>query len=323
MLWMAHIWVVLAVCVGAFAVDWGKYLSARATLRDAIDAGARAASMALEEGHDPRAAAVATIQDNTQGGLAVDISKLVVTSGNWDSTNRSFIAGGWPANSVQLSVSQPYSGGIFASPRSTVDASAVAHFQHRDIVLVLDFSGSMNSNGKASAMRKAVNDFCDIVTNEGKGRDRVALVRYSDTAQLLEPFSTDLGSLRTKSDSSVVAGATNIGGGLELGLTYAQSAARATAHSTIVLLTDGLANRPTDRDPIRYVRDQADRAKSMGVPVWAISFGVDSDKTLMDEVATKTDCKSFHVPDNGGSTEAELREVFRTIAAASATHFVK
>ena len=323
LIWTAAIWVMLIICVGAFSVDLGKYLYARAVMRDAIDAAAMAATSAMERGEDPRAAAVAVIGENSRGSVALETTGLVVTTGNRNALTKNFLANSSPRNAVSVTSSQAYTQGVFASPKSTINASSVAHFTHRDIVLVLDFSGSMNDGNKAQALRDAVKDFCDVVKDVGNGRDRIAMVHYSDVAVLEQPFSYNVTTLKNLMDTQVFSGATNIGDGLAMGINQISSNLRPTATGMIVLLTDGLANRPTDRDPIQFVRDQAVRANSLSIPVYTISIGADADQSLMQYVAATTASPNYYVVDGQPNTQSDLRAIFREVAKARTVHFVR
>lgn len=309
--------------MGAFAVDLGKYLYTRAVTRDAIDAAALAASSALENGSDPRAAAVAIINQNNRDGVAIDSAAINVITGRWNSVTRSFNANTTPANAVQVTSTQAYNGGVFSRPSSKIEASSIAHFEQRDIVLVLDYSGSMINKDKYKALKEAVKDFCDVVEQVGNGKDRVAMISYSDVANLQSGFTTDLSTLRVKIDGSVFAGATNIYDGLKQGIDLSAAYGRPAADRMIILLTDGLANRPSSYTAYPWAKAQGDRAASLGIPVYTISFGADADPTLMQYIADVTNTRHYHVEDPTLQTKDDLRATFRELATARGTHFVK
>lgn len=323
MLWLANVWLLLVIGVGAFAVDVGKYLYTRAVMRDAIDAAALAASSALEAGQNPTTAAVTMIQQNSRSGVSIDASKVVVTSGRWNPVSRSFTANGTPVNAVQVTSSQPYSANVFMRPRSTIEAASVAHFEQRDIVLVLDYSGSMMNKDKYVALKGAVKQFCDVVDSVGNGKDRVAMISYSDVATLQSGFTTDLNTIRVKMDASVYAGATNIYDGLKTAIDQVEVNARPASDRMVILLTDGLANRPLNVDAYQYARNQGLRAKTLGLPVYTISFGADADPSLMQYIADQTGTTHYHVDDPTPQTKDDLRQTFERLAHARGTHFVK
>lgn len=112
---------------------------------------------------------------------------------------------------------------------------------------------------------------------------------------------------------------TNIGAGMEKAREELERHGRDGAHRMIVLMTDGIANRPNGpTDAKRYVRDEAERAAAAGFPVVTISLGSGADTDLMQEVADITQGVHFNVP--GGSNveqyEEDLKDVFRQIAGA-------
>lgn len=322
-LWTAHVWIVLLIAVGAFAVDLGKYLYASAVTRDAIDSAALAASTALENGADPRAAAVAMITENSQSGVTIDPSLINVATGFWNSGTRTFTANGSPANAVRVTSSQPYTSGVFARPSSQIDATSIAHFQQRDIVLVLDYSGSMLTRDKYKALKEAVKDFCDVVEAVGNGKDRVAMISYSDAATLQSGFASNLNPVRSRIDASVYNGATNIYDGLKTAIDLVNGSARPASDRMVILLTDGLANRPLNVDAYQYAKNQAERARTLGLPVYTVSFGSDADPTLMQYIANTTGTQHYHADDPTPQSKDQLRTVFRELAHARGAHFVK
>ena len=84
----------------------------------------------------------------------------------------------------------------------------------------------------------------------------------------------------------------------------------------IVLITDGVANRPSGNAE-QWAIDQANLCKTSKIKIMAIALGLGADEELMEELATITGGEHFVVP--GGGTiaeyEADLMEVFQEIAA--------
>lgn len=111
---------------------------------------------------------------------------------------------------------------------------------------------------------------------------------------------------------------TNIGAGLRVAIDEMQAHSRVGSAKLIVLMTDGVANTPTNTATARaYVVTQAERAASFGYKVAAISLGAGADTSLLQQVADITGGVHFNVP--GGSTvaalEDQLKSVFHQIAA--------
>jgi Mg-chelatase subunit ChlD len=106
-----------------------------------------------------------------------------------------------------------------------------------------------------------------------------------------------------------------MGEGMEKGRIELANNARRDAKKLMVVMTDGMANRPLGRDPFQYVRDEADAAASAGIPIVAISFSRDADQAIMQEIAATTQGIHFHVAGSISQQEQELNRAFRKIAA--------
>jgi hypothetical protein len=110
---------------------------------------------------------------------------------------------------------------------------------------------------------------------------------------------------------------TNIGAGLHTSRVELEQNARQGAFRMIVLMTDGIANRPTNTSTARaYVLSEAQACANAKIPVATISMGAGADVGLMQQVADMTSGKHFNIP--GGQTaaqyEEDLQEVFEEIA---------
>jgi hypothetical protein len=111
---------------------------------------------------------------------------------------------------------------------------------------------------------------------------------------------------------------TNIGAGMNKSRIELQQHGRAGAFRMIVLMTDGIANRPTNTTVAKnYVLTEAQACADAKIPICTISMGADADIDLMQQVADITGGKHFNIP--GGQTGAEyedqLKDVFEEIAA--------
>ena len=116
---------------------------------------------------------------------------------------------------------------------------------------------------------------------------------------------------------------TNIGAGIKTAREELIDNGRSpTFPKLIVLLTDGKANRPTDRAMgAQFARVQARFAGDEGFPILAISLGADfddEDKALMDDVARLSGGIHFNVP--AGGSIAELSEDLNSIFLQIASH---
>jgi hypothetical protein len=153
--------------------------------------------------------------------------------------------------------------------------------------------------------------------------DRLGLTIYNSPSQtaLLEHALTDNFAAINTTMQARQAGHydhyTNIGAGINSSRLELQQHARDGAFRMIVLMTDGIANRPTNTTTARaYVLSEAQACADAKIPVVTISMGAGADVGLMQQVADMTGGKHFNIP--GGQTaaqyEEDLKEVFEEIA---------
>jgi Mg-chelatase subunit ChlD len=313
---------VVVALIGSLGLDGVRRSQARAQFADAVDLSALAAAGAISEGSNPDASASEILRANL-GSSASKLTRFDLQQGRWDSNKGVFQPGGRPVNAVQILSERECDDNVFApngQTRPTITESAVAYFAQRDVVLVLDVSGSMKNENRIEALREAVKQFCDVITSSSNGQDRTAIVTYSDKATLAVPLTSSVSELRDCAARLDPGGATNIGDGIDVALKHLKKSGRDSTEKVIVLLTDGLANRPSDDDPKELTRRQTRLAKKESITLTAISFGSNADRTLMTEVAALGEGDYFHA---SSGVDTELVRIFRTIAASRRPHLVK
>ncbi len=170
------------------------------------------------------------------------------------------------------------------------------------------------------SLKQAVAVFVDHLKRV-RTDDRLGLALYNSpdgTALLEQPLSADMDIVATtvfERQAGHYDRFTNIGAGLRQGWEELDARGRPNAKKVIVLMTDGWANRPTS-NPREYAIEQARIAVSKGYQILAISFGVEADAQLMEEIARIGKGQHFRIP--GGISVEEYREqlisVFRQIA---------
>jgi Flp pilus assembly protein TadG len=313
--------VLMVVILGflALSIDTGMMYNVRNDLQRAVDSGALAAAQELiDSPQSVRESAVLFTRRNFVLNESINDPNISVRVGNWNSTSRVFTQDMYPLNSVQVSATQPYSPFFYATNTSEnnyqIGASATAAFEPRDIMLVLDYSGSMNEGNKIGHLKRAIRIFSNLVQVSGNGRDRIGFVRYSTYANLESQLTYDLNRVTLNAESGDAEGWTNIGDGMSIARTHLISTGRTNAKKIIVLLTDGLANRPSGVNPVQYVRNEAAYAVSQNIPIISISFGADADQSLMAEVAEITRSLHFHVENDTAVQSQEIINVFRRVA---------
>lgn len=111
----------------------------------------------------------------------------------------------------------------------------------RDVVLVLDTSGSMgdtvSGQTKLSSMRAAAKQAVDtLLTVQG---NRVAIVEYAGTADLVSDFSSNAANLKGAIDNFVAGGGTNIQNGFLKAQNVINGRSDKANKPVVILMTDG------------------------------------------------------------------------------------
>ena len=173
-----------------------------------------------------------------------------------------------------------------------------------------------------TAAKNASDVLCDYITAV-EADDQVGLSIYtyssSDGAYLESGLTHDIASIKPLDRNRQAAhydNMTNIGGGLKVACEELENNGRQDACRVIVLMTDGVANRPSSYAE-QWAIHQANLCKMSNIKIMAIALGLGADENLMLQLATITGGKQFIVP--GGGTipeyEAQLMQVFQDIAA--------
>jgi Flp pilus assembly protein TadG len=148
----------LLLAVGALVVDGAMLYTSHADLQIAADSGALAGASALTtEPENARARAIEYAAKNFANGQSVTLTEDNIELGDWDTETRTFtVLNGEDesfADAVRVTAGMTEAGGnplsmafaqVFGQGEADVVASSIAVYRPRDIVLVLDLSGSMN-----------------------------------------------------------------------------------------------------------------------------------------------------------------------------------
>jgi len=189
---------VIMVGMVAFAVEIGRMYLVRAQLQTAVDAGALAAAIHLQQDQlDVDGAIEAAnefVQENRVGWLVtVPEDAITVEAGDWDSDSRSFSLGGLDVNSVRVAATQADEplmfAAVFGHTSFAVPAEAIASAggQPMDIILTLDLSGSMEHEGRIEALQNAAPVFVDAIREVGEN-DQIGVMGYGAIAGEYDPF---------------------------------------------------------------------------------------------------------------------------------------
>ena len=307
---------VIFMCMLAFAIDVGYMNLWRTDLQHASDAAVLAGAAVIPQGED-EAATLAREYAARNLPLSADEYSVDVATGYWNRNTRVFVAGGTPIDSIQVTVNRKeiplFFAPLMGSRSFDTAASAVASFRPRDIMLVLDFSGSMNSQRKIQELKSATKLFFEILDASGD-IDRVGFVRYATQAELEVPLTNNYGHINAIVQDTKANGWTNIGEGMEFARQELDANGRPIAQKMMVIMTDGKVNRPANRSPRQFVLDEAQLAADGNIQIVSISFGGDADKSLMQEVAETAKGTFFHVENGVDDRESDLRAIFEKIA---------
>ncbi|APZ91343.1 vWA domain-containing protein [Fuerstiella marisgermanici] len=312
----------------AFAINIAWMQLTRTELRTATDAAARAGSRTLSLSQSPataRASAKAAASRNTVAGDGLTLNDADVVFGSsertgvakWSFTpaadsdpelNGVRIVGSRTAGSPDGPITMLFAG-MFDRSNFEPVKSATASQLDRDVMLVLDRSGSMGTvtpgGTRWTDLKLAVDAFLAALALTPQD-EFVGLATYSTTSTLDENLALSYTPVQTNISSITPNGWTAIGLGLQDGITGVldPSYTRPNAAKTILLMTDG--NHNTDLDPVGVAQTAHD---THNITVHTITFSSGADQTHMQQVAAAGGGKHWHADD-----QAQLISVFEEIA---------
>ncbi len=237
------------------------------------------------------------------GGTGLDIRPTPMMAGK----NSAAFSGPGAHGMVSLSHTGVLSGSssaVFADVRLAADAST-EHVTRAPIsmAVVLDTSGSMSGEKIEDAKRSVLRLVGDM-----RDDDEIALVRYSDTSEMIQPLAR-VGQVRAALSQRIreldAGGGTNIPGGLSHGLRALDEAARGRV-KRIVLVSDGL-------DSTRAQAENLARSSfGAGITVSSLGIGLDFDESYMGSIAQNGHGNFAFVKDGGSLASFLHRELEET-----------
>eukprot|EP00301_Raphidiophrys_heterophryoidea_P019621 c4517_g1_i1.p1 GENE.c4517_g1_i1~~c4517_g1_i1.p1 ORF type:complete len:475 (+),score=184.24 c4517_g1_i1:57-1427(+) len=154
-----------------------------------------------------------------------------------------------------------------------------------DLVAVLDRSGSM-----AGEKMKMLHRTVELLIQHLKDIDRLALVSYDDNVEtpleLTKMDENGKSKARDALKNITDRGCTNLSGGLMQGLEVLANRQTKNEVSSVLLMTDGLANRGVT-DKTQLVEMTRAKVQSLNNPttVYTFGFGSDHDAALLGQMA--------------------------------------
>jgi Ca-activated chloride channel homolog len=196
---------------------------------------------------------------------------------------------------------------VYAELRFAADASEHVARAPISLAVVLDTSGSMEG-AKIEDAKRSVLRLLDDMRDE----DEIALVRYSDSSELLQPLAR-VRDVRSQLQSRIRAlgagGGTNIPSGLVHGLRTLESSSRGRVRR-IVLVSDGLDSTRAQAEAL------ARSSFTNGITVSSIGIGLDFDESYMGGVA-QNGHGNFAFLNDGASLATFLRRELQETASTT------
>ncbi len=160
--WAAFL-LILMLAMAAFSLDVGYMMLTRAQLPRAADSAALAAAAEMYSGEDTATnEAIEFAGYHTAAGDPIAVADEDVVFGIWESGTRTFIPTPEVGNAVRVTtrrLNTPlFFGWALGSKEYSSAASATATVNPRDIVFVVDLSGSMNDDTEPAWATSVIND---------------------------------------------------------------------------------------------------------------------------------------------------------------------
>jgi Mg-chelatase subunit ChlD len=301
---------VLILCA-ALAVDVSYMHTARNQLQIAVDASAMAGASGLTADQSTAfSRAISLSNSNTIMQNPLNLQSNEITFPNYKTISIT------ARRTIPLFFTR-----LMGMNSVTIAATATAQCGNRDIMLVFDRSGSMDDDTKdiknpqpITTAKDAACYLIDQIAANNMAVDRIGLVSYSDNATLSRVLDRQFSQMKTTINAYVADGNTNIGDGIYKAMNHLNSNSPSNTKKTIILFSDGMANRPgsgmpTNQTAINYAISKANSAKNSNIKIYTISLGSDTDPTLMAYIASATGGKYYYAP-----SASDLYAVYLDIA---------
>jgi Ca-activated chloride channel family protein len=175
-----------------------------------------------------------------------------------------------------------------------------------NLAVVVDVSGSMNTNGKIDFVRDGLNQLIDGM----RDTDQLALITYSDSAQVIRPLgelSLARAELRDLVDGLIAAGSTNLYAGLELGYQQIFADYDSGRQNRVILLSDGVATAGITADDAIMTMSRG--YNSDGAGLTTVGLGTDFNAQLMRGLAEQGDGNTYFLENAGAVSEVFQEEL--------------
>lgn len=194
--------------------------------------------------------------------------------------------------------------------RFNVHAREVSAANRKPAVLtfVVDVSGSMDQGNRLGLVKQALG----LLLDQLRASDRVGLVIYGDTGQVLLAPTSDHMAIAQAIARLVPGGSTNAEEGIALGYDVAGRAYRAGAINRIILCTDGVAN--VGRTGPESILERIGREARRGIELTTLGFGMGNyNDVLLEQLADKGDGRYAYIDDLKEARRVFVEELTGTL----------
>ena len=307
----------------AFSVDIAYMHLVRGELRTATDAATKAASETLARTQSVEQAIARgkeIARENLVAGQGLELDAADFTFGNSRQLSNDrfdFRENERPINSVEVrgkrtasSRSGPvglFFGALLGSKTFSPEELSRATFVERDLVVVVDRSGSMQGQ-KFKDLKRAMQTFVNTLQSANL-KTRLGLASYSSDATEDVALTADLSQTTSAMSRMQVGGATSISRGMLAGSNIMRLARSGEiVERVMIVMTDGLHNTGPEPEPV------AIGLASQGIVIHTIGFGADADVARMKRIAQIGHGDSFQANDG-----KQLNKIFRELAMTLST----
>lgn len=177
-------------------------------------------------------------------------------------------------------------------------ANTAAAAEPRDVMLVLDNSGSMRTNDPARLSVSAVTDYIRAQSPD----TQIGIVIFADAPRLVQPLTPVLPGERDRLlgglDSLDFRGQwTETAAAVERALYELRINGREGVDKAIILMTDGIVdtgNAQRDQEKVRWLREMlTEQARNEGVRIFGVAFTENADYQLLQSVSQGSDGEYF------------------------------
>ena len=157
-----------------------------------------------------------------------------------------------------------------------------------DIFLVIDVSGSMQSEQKMVFAKQAALEFADEFLLKQSAEHQIGLVSFSDTGRMLVALETNSRNLKEGINQLYPDGETAMGDGISIAAELLSQETRPDTRKVIILLSDGMSN--TGTNPLIA----AGIANDNNVSIFSVAYGSFADTQTLKAIASLTDGKYYN-----------------------------